>query len=181
MLRPVLHDGYPKVVVEDGRRREANVRYPNAPHQLCRLRRGPFRCRRPEERKGSQYPTGLEKAPATTAGPARRASGPRMRFVHVMLPVLGSGEGRRGRSFRDDCGILWSESTRCANWLVSSCMPGTSGAGPRTIGFSPMPPVYLYPEARVTVPGAAGSGARGARARRSTPLSGQPFCRCSGS
>jgi hypothetical protein len=69
----------------------------------------------------------------------------------VALPV-SAPIGASWKALRDELCELWSETTRCANWIVSELYARDirRGAGDERLG--PMPPVYLYPEARSVFP-----------------------------
>lgn len=48
---------------------------------------------------------------------------------------------------------LWSETTRCANWLASELYARDVRRQPADGRLAPMPRIYLYPEARELFPG----------------------------
>jgi hypothetical protein len=68
-----------------------------------------------------------------------------------MLPVSGPDDGAWAE-LRDQLRTLWSDTTRCANWLVTELYARDLGRQPEDQRLGPMPHIYLYPEARVLFP-----------------------------
>ena len=69
-------------------------------------------------------------------------------IVPVVSPLSGSWA-----ELRDELRVLWSETTRCANWLVSELYARDIRRGADDERLAPMPHIYLYPEARANFPG----------------------------
>jgi len=68
-------------------------------------------------------------------------------IVPVVSPQNGSWAG-----LRNELRILWSETTRCANWLVSELYSRDVRREADHQSLPAMPHVYLYPEARALFP-----------------------------
>ena len=70
----------------------------------------------------------------------------------VIMPVVSPLSGSWAE-LRDELRMLWSETTRCANWLVSELYARDVRRGAQDERLAPMPHIYLYPEARANFPG----------------------------
>jgi len=68
-------------------------------------------------------------------------------IVPVAAPLTGSWA-----ELGDELRMLWSETTRCANWLVSELYARDVRRRPDDERLAPMPHIYLYPEARALFP-----------------------------
>lgn len=69
----------------------------------------------------------------------------------VIVPVAAPQTGSWAE-LRDELRRLWSETTRCANWLVSELYARDVRRQPEDERLAPMPHIYLYPEARALFP-----------------------------
>src|SRR5262245_54563780 len=69
----------------------------------------------------------------------------------VALPV-SAPIGASWKELRDELHGLWSETTRCANWIVCELYARDIRRGADDDRLGPMPSVYLYPEARSAFP-----------------------------
>ena len=68
-------------------------------------------------------------------------------IIPIARPQTGSWE-----SLRNELRTLWSETTRCANWLVSELYSRDTRREPDDERLAPMRHSYLYPEARQRFP-----------------------------
>jgi len=69
----------------------------------------------------------------------------------VIVPVAAPQTGSWAE-LGDELRALWSETTRCANWLVSELYARDVRRQPGDDRLGPMPHIYLYPEARALFP-----------------------------
>jgi len=69
----------------------------------------------------------------------------------VIVPVAAPQTGSWAE-LGDELRALWSETTRCANWLVSELYARDLRRQPDDERLAPMPRIYLYPEARTLFP-----------------------------
>lgn len=69
----------------------------------------------------------------------------------LILPVAGP-EGASWPALRDHLRTQWVETTRCANWMISELYARDVRRHPDDERLGPMPPIYLYPEARALFP-----------------------------
>ena len=68
-----------------------------------------------------------------------------------MLPVSGPDDGSWAE-LRDELRTLWSDTTRCANWLVTELYARDLRRQLEDQRLGPMPHIYLYLEARALFP-----------------------------
>jgi hypothetical protein len=68
-------------------------------------------------------------------------------IIPITAPATGSWE-----SLRAELRTLWSETTRCANWLVSELYSRDTRREPEDERLAAMRHTYLYPEARQRFP-----------------------------
>lgn len=69
----------------------------------------------------------------------------------VIVPVAAPQTGSWAE-LGDELRALWSETTRCANWLVSELYARDVRRQPGDDRLAPMPHIYLYPDARALFP-----------------------------
>ena len=69
----------------------------------------------------------------------------------VIVPVAAPQTGSWAE-LGDELRTLWSETTRCANWMVSELYARDVRRQPEAERLAPLPRIYLYPEARVLFP-----------------------------
>lgn len=70
----------------------------------------------------------------------------------VIVPIV-SPISRSWGELRAELRMLWGETTRCANWLVSELYARDVRRQAEDDRLAPMPHIYLYPEARALFPG----------------------------
>jgi len=72
-----------------------------------------------------------------------------LRFV--VIPIAGPASGTWA-DFRNTLRELWAETTRCANWMITTLYASDVRRQPDDKKLQAMPRTYLYPEARRLFP-----------------------------
>jgi hypothetical protein len=73
-------------------------------------------------------------------------------MLRALTVPVAHPEGASWAELRAHLKTQWIETTRCANWMITELYARDIRRQPEDDRLSPMPPVYLYPEARELFP-----------------------------